>query len=113
MSDQIKIRKADGIWVVRAGGAVIAESRAALELTGGPLEPVIFFPRDDVAMAFLEPSAHRSETAGIGTASYFSVIARSATLENAAWSYEDPEADADRIRNHLAFQDDQIAVEQL
>ena len=41
MADHIKIRKAAGTWVVRAGGAVIAESTSALELSEGSYSPVI------------------------------------------------------------------------
>ena len=35
MAEHIKIRPAEGTWVVRTGGAVIAESTAALELAEG------------------------------------------------------------------------------
>ena len=35
MVDHIKILKAKGIWTVRAGGAVIAETKNALELHEG------------------------------------------------------------------------------
>ena len=35
MSDHIKIAPASGTWVVRAGGAVIGETKDALELTEG------------------------------------------------------------------------------
>ena len=56
MAAHITIHPAEGTWVVRADGAVIAESRNALELTEGSYPPVIYFPPGDVAMAFLEPS---------------------------------------------------------
>ena len=52
MDKKITIRKAPGNWTVRAGGAVIGESSNALELSEGDLEPVIYFPRSDIAMAF-------------------------------------------------------------
>ena len=35
MADHIKIRKADGTFSVRAGGAVLGESHDALELIEG------------------------------------------------------------------------------
>ena len=60
MADHIKIRKAAGTWVVRAGGAVIAESSSALELSEGSYPPVIYIPKADIAMAFLEPTDHSS-----------------------------------------------------
>ena len=56
MPDHITIRPATGTWVVRAGGAVLGESMQALEMTEGDYPPVIYFPRADIAMAFLEPS---------------------------------------------------------
>ena len=60
MSNDISIRELPGTWVVRAGGAVLGESRHALELSEGRLPPVVYFPRDDLAMAMLDPSPTRS-----------------------------------------------------
>ncbi len=110
----INIRKADGTWVVRAGGAVLAESRNALELDESGYPPVIYFPRDDVAMAFLDSSDHRTHCPHKGDASYFSLVTNSQTLENAAWSYEDPQEEVARIKGHIAFHpSDDIAVERV
>ena len=53
MADHITIRKAPGTWTVRAGGAVLGESDNALELSEGDYPFVIYFPRGDIAMAFL------------------------------------------------------------
>ena len=58
MASDITITKADGTWVVRAGGAVLGESSKALELSEGNLPTVIYFPRDDIAMAFLDRTDH-------------------------------------------------------
>ena len=110
----IKIRKAEGTWVVRAGGAVLAESKNALELSEAGHEDVIYFPRDDIAMAFLDDSAHSTHCPHKGDASYFSIVTKSQTLENAAWSYEDPIESAARIKGHVAFQHgDYVTVERL
>lgn len=99
----ITIRKAEGTWTVRAGGAVIAESREALELTEGDYPYVIYFPRDDVAMAFLEKTDHTTHCPKKGDASYFSIFTNATELQNAAWSYETPNEDVSRIAGHLAF----------
>lgn len=56
MADHINITKAAGTWTVRAGGAVLGESSNALELVEGSYTPVIYFPREDIAMAFLDDS---------------------------------------------------------
>ncbi|WP_204115090.1 DUF427 domain-containing protein [Shimia biformata] len=114
MAKPIIIRKADGNWTVRAGGAVIAESADALELTEGDYPPVIYFPRSDIAMAFLDVSDYRTHCKDKGDASYFSIITKSTTLPNAAWSYETPLADAARLAGHIAFEkSDTVAVERV
>ena len=110
----IRVRKADGTWSVRAGGAVLAESANALELSEGDYPAVIYFPRGDIAMAFLEPSDHSTRCPHKGDASYFSIITKSQTLENAAWSYENPKDEVARIKDHLAFYPSEtVTVEQI
>lgn len=110
----IKIRKAEGNWVVRAGGAVLGESDAVLELSEGDRAPVIYFPRGDIAMAFLDPSDRITTCPSKGQASYYSIVTKSRTIENAAWSYEDPSAGVAAIRDHLAFApSDLVAVERI
>ncbi|WP_323785867.1 DUF427 domain-containing protein [Thalassovita sp.] len=110
----ITIRKAEGTWVVRAGGAVLGESKNALELSEGGLAPVIYFPRSDVAMAFLDKSDHSTHCPKKGDASYYSIVTKSTTLENAAWSYEAPREEVARIKEYLAFHgSDTLAVERV
>jgi uncharacterized protein (DUF427 family) len=114
MAPKITIRQAPGTWVVRAGGAVLGESDAALELTEGDYPPVIYFPRGDIAMAFLDATDHATTCPWKGDASYFSIVTKSTTIKNAAWSYETPKPEVARIKDHLAFYaSDQVAVEQV
>lgn len=111
---KIEIHKAEGTWVVRAGGAVLGESHDALELTEGDYPPVIYFPREDIAMAFLDRTDHRSTCPHKGEASYFSIVLKSRTLDNAAWSYEAPKEGVARIKDYLAFYaNDTVAVERV
>lgn len=113
MADTIRLRPATGTWVARAGGAVIAETDAAIELTERGHEPVIYFPRSDVAMAFLEPSATRSTCPLKGAASYFTLVTKSGEITDAAWSYEAPKEGVEGIAGHLAFYADKVTVEQV
>lgn len=113
MADHIKIRPAAGTWVVRAGGAVLGESTNALELNEGDYPPVIYIPRDDIAMAFLDASDTTSHCPHKGDASYFSIIAKSGEIKDAAWSYENPKAGLEEIKGHLAFYTDRVAVEEV
>ncbi|MFQ1699786.1 DUF427 domain-containing protein [Loktanella agnita] len=113
MANNIKIRPAPGNWTVRAGGAVLGESRNALELTEGDYDPVIYFPRSDIAMAFLEPTDTTSDCPHKGTARYFSIVAKSGEIKDAVWSYENPNDDVAQIKDHLAFYTSRVAVEEV
>ncbi|MDD9923497.1 MAG: DUF427 domain-containing protein [Boseongicola sp.] len=114
MSDYIRIREAEGTWVVRAGGAVLGESSNALILSEGSLPERIYFPRADIAMAFLDQTDTTSHCPHKGDATYFSIVTKSTTIKDAAWSYDAPKDDVSRISGHLCFYEgDQVAVEQL
>ena len=114
MADHIKIRPATGTWVVRAAGAVIGESTKALELTEGDYPPVIYFPRDDLAMAFLEETDLSSKCPYKGDATYFTIVAKSGPIENAAWSYQAPIDAVSDVKDHIAFYaTEKVAVEQV
>jgi uncharacterized protein (DUF427 family) len=102
----------DGTWVVRAGGAVIGESERALEVVEADDGPVvIYFPREDLGMAFLEPSGTVGENPVLGQASYFSLVTESEVMADVAWSFEAPSAGAERLAGHIAFDARRVAVE--
>ena len=114
MADHITIRPANGTWVVRAGGAVLGESSAALELQEGGHDPVIYFPRGDIAMEFLDTSDKVTTCPHKGDAAHFSIVTKSTVLQDAAWSYEAPKDDVAGIAGHLAFYDrEDVTVEQV
>ena len=113
MTSHIKIRKAAGTWVVRAGGAVLGESKNALELTEGDYPAVIYFPRDDIGMAFLDRSEQTSHCPFKGDATYYSIVTKSEVIKNAAWSSEAPNAEVAEIAGYLAFYPNMVAVEKL
>ena len=113
MAANITIRDAEGTWVVRAGGAVLGESTRALLLEEDGYDPVIYFPRDDVAMAFLDPSDTRTNCPHKGEASYFSIQTKSVTIPDAAWSYEIPKPEVAEIGTHIAFASEGVTVEQV
>ncbi len=111
MTHHIQIRPAPGSFVIRAGGAVIGETTRALELTEGSYPPVIYIPRDDVAMPLLDRSTRQSACPSKGQASYFSVVTPAERLEDAVWSYETPIEGMEAIAGHLAFYPDLVKVE--
>ena len=114
MADHIKIEASDGTWVVRAGGAILGETRNAQILSEGDYPAVVYFPREDIAMAFLDASDRTTHCPHKGDATYFSVVTKSRTLNDAVWSYETPKDTVAAIKGHLAFMPmEEIAVEQI
>lgn len=113
MTDHITISPAEGTWVVRVAGAVLGESKTALSLKEAGYPEVIYFPRSDIAMAFLEPSDTTTVCPHKGTATYFSIEAKSGTLTDAVWTYETPLAAVNEIAGHLAFRGEKVAIEQV
>lgn len=113
MADHIKISPAAGTWVVRAGGAVLGETSNALELTEGEYPAVIYFPRGDLAMAFLEETDTVSVCPFKGEAKHFAIHTKSVVIEDAAWSYEAPKTGVEEIKDYVAFYGTKAAVEQL
>lgn len=110
----ISIRPAEGTWSVRAGGAVLGESTGALELSERNRDPVIYFPRADLAMAFLDPTETRTACPHKGEATHYSIVTKSTVIRDAAWSYQDPKAEAAEIKDHIAFYPgDLVTVEEL
>lgn len=114
MAANIRIRKAEGKWSVRSGGAILGETTDALELSEDGYDPVIYFPRGDIAMAFLDRTEKITHCPHKGDASHYSIVNKSSVTENAAWSYETPLPDMDEIRGRLAFhRRDGVTVEKL
>lgn len=113
MADHITIRKASGTWVVRASGAVLGESSNAVELIEGSSQPVIYFPREDIGMSFLEKTTSTTRCPHKGTATYYTVSGIDGDVVDAAWSYEDPLDHVTAIAGYVAFYSDRVAVEKL
>ena len=110
---EIRIYPAEGTWVVRAEGAVIGETRNALELVEGEHPFVIYFPRGDIAMAFLEPSDQGGECPQRGPATRFHITSPGGRMENAAYSYETPPEAMSQIAGHIAFDAAKVTVERV
>ncbi|WP_210092617.1 DUF427 domain-containing protein [Ruegeria sp. HKCCSP346] len=111
---EITIRKAPGKWTVRSGGAILGETNNALELLEGEKDPVIYFPRNDIAMAFLDRTDKVTHCPGKGDATHFSIVNKSSVTDNAVWSYEDPIQAVAEIKDHLAFYPvESVKVEQI
>jgi uncharacterized protein (DUF427 family) len=113
MGDRITITEAEGTWVVRGGGAILGETERALRLEETGHDPVIYFPREDIAMAFLEPSATVTHCPWKGDATHYSLQTKSVLVPDVAWSYEAPVEGAAAIGGYLAFYPAKVAVEEI
>ena len=113
MTDPIRIRQKPGKWCLRAGGAVLGETTQALALSEGELPEVLYFPKADIAMAVLEPSATRSTCPHKGEARYWSIQTKSALIADAGWSYDAPTEAAARLAGHIAFSPGKVTIEEI
>ncbi len=89
--------------LVRAGGALIADTRDALILQEASYPPVQYIPRKDVDMASLARSKTESYCPYKGDASYFSIPIGGERSLDAIWTYETPYEAVAPIKDYLAF----------
>ena len=62
-----------------------------------------YFPVDAVDAALLRPSSTTTICPWKGTARYYSLHVNGADNPDAAWYYPDPKAQAEQIRDRIAF----------
>ncbi len=96
-------------WVrVMFNGETIASSKRPMLLVETGHRPVYYFPREDVRMDVLEPTATRTHCPYKGDASYCSIRVGDRVSEDAVWSYEEPFPDQQDVRGHIAFYWDRV-----
>lgn len=84
---------------VTLGAQTLAESASSIAVSESGYGVVHYFPREDVRMDLLSPTAHSSYCPFKGKASYWSV----GTLDNVVWAYEEPYDEVAGIAGRLAF----------
>jgi uncharacterized protein (DUF427 family) len=85
------------------GGETIADTTHALLLSESGLQPLYYFPREDVRADVLEPSDRHTRCPWKGEASYLTLRVGDRVEEAAAWYYPDPLEGAAPIKDHIAF----------
>jgi uncharacterized protein (DUF427 family) len=96
--------------IVRAGGQTIADSTATLVLQEADYPPVRYIPLTDVDQALLTSSDTSTYCPYKGDASYWSVTTEPGGGEDAVWSYREPYAAVEPIRDHVAFYPDRVEI---
>ena len=93
-------------------GHEIADSADVLLLQEASYPPVRYFPRSDVAMAFLRKTDKVTHCPYKGDATYYTIYRDGQIIENAVWSYEDPLPGVSQIAGRLAFYPQHVAFKQ-
>jgi uncharacterized protein (DUF427 family) len=102
----ITIEKNPRRVIVKSGGVVLADTRAALVLREANYPGVQYIPRADTDMTQLTRTEHTTYCPFKGECSYYSLKGSA----NAVWSYEAPYAAVEAIRDHLAFYPDRVEI---
>ncbi len=94
---------------VIVGGETIADSRNAFLLHESGLQPVYYFPPEDVRTDVLERTDRSTHCPKKGDASYYTIRAGDRVVPNGAWYYPDPLSGAPpALRGLVAFYFDRM-----
>ncbi len=88
---------------VQVASETIADSRHVMVLHESGLQPVYYFPPEDVRSDVLESSDRHTRCPKKGHASYFSIRVGDRIVEDGAWYYPNPVSDAPPIKDLIAF----------
>ena len=106
----IRIQPAPNRWRVRFEGHVIADTGDALILEEAGHKPVVYFPREDVAMEYMSRTDRRTHCPHKGDAAYYTLLMDGTFAENAVWTYEHPVPGVEMIHERLAFYPHQVEI---
>ncbi len=96
---------------VSVAGKVIADTKDALILRESTYPAVLYIPRKDADMSFLERTDLSTYCPYKGDASYYSVPQIGGDkAANAVWTYEQPYESVAPIKDHLAFYADRVEI---
>ncbi|HEV2062275.1 MAG TPA: DUF427 domain-containing protein [Solirubrobacteraceae bacterium] len=95
---------------VRARGTIIARTNRPKMLFETSLPVRVYVPRADVVPGVLAETEKRTQCPYKGEATYFSVAVDGDRIDDAAWSYETPLPEAQKVAGDVCFLADGIDV---
>ena len=107
---QIRFEPARKRVRVEFNGTRIADSARALVVHETRLAPAYYFPADDVRMDLLAKTGFTTHCPFKGNAGYWTLKVGDRVAENAAWAYEEPYREAEKIRGYLSFYRHKVLV---
>jgi uncharacterized protein (DUF427 family) len=93
---------------VVVGDETVADSRQAMLLQESGLQPVYYFPPEDVRTDLFEPTDKHTHCPKKGEASYYTIRTGAREVKNGAWYYPDPLPEAPPIKGLIAFYWDKV-----
>ena len=100
---------------IRMGDEVVARSERIILLkefaNGRILDPVYYFPKEDVAVDKLTATDTRTHCPIKGDASYWSYSAIAGAEEDLVWGYPEPIEYSKDIAGHMAFDTRRVSME--
>ena len=103
---QVREAAVQDVVKVRFNGVTIAESDAVIKVEEDECPVRYYFPRSDVRMETLSPSATTTDCPFKGHATYFDLSADGRQLKDAVWTYETPYEEHEDLAQRVAFYDD-------
>ena len=90
---------------VEVGGEVLVDTADTMGVYETALDPRLYVPKDAVRMDLLVPSTTTTYCAYTGTASYWTAVVGDVTVDDVAWSYEDPFSESLPLKGMVSFYD--------
>jgi uncharacterized protein (DUF427 family) len=110
LDHRITIEPAGQRVTVRAGGRLVAETKAALVLREAGHAPVFYIPLADVDQSVIAPSDSHTYCPFKGTASYYDVLTDDGRIGDAIWTYPEPYDEVAQIAGHVACYPSRVEI---
>ncbi len=95
---------------VEIAGVTVADSTNASFLFETGLPTRYYFPKTDVRMDLLEPTASATQCPYKGTARYWSATVEGETHEDIVWGYDSPLPESQKIAGLVAFYNEKVDI---